>query len=69
MKHGFLKRLRQNEQGIAELWGNFSQSTRNAIGVSIKEYGERNRKIFEVTMVKYFPSLKMTVNPQTQEAQ
>ena len=53
------------QQGIAERWGNFSQSTRNAIGVSIKEYGERNRKIFEVTMVKYFPSLKMTVNPQT----
>ena len=29
----------------------------------------RETKIFEETMVKYFPSLKMTVNPQTQEAQ
>lgn len=45
MKHGFLKRLKQNEQGIAKLWGNFSQPTRHAIGVSIKEYGERNKNI------------------------
>ena len=47
MKHGFLKRLKQNEQGIAELWGNFSQPTRNATGVSIQEYGERNREVLE----------------------
>lgn len=54
---------------IAELWDIFNQPNTHLTGVSLRECGGRNRKIFEEIMVDNFPDLKITINLQTKGAQ